>query len=114
VEVAFTDELRQGLIEQFNAGAPPEEQLPPDALAACVGATFTGEPVPTDVERGPDGSLYVSSLPGFPEAPGTGAVFRVDPRTGDVEKLYDGFSGAVDLAVDADGTCTWPSCSAAC
>lgn len=100
VEVAFTEELRQALLAQV----PPEEQLPPDTLLPCVGATYSGEPVPTDVELGPDGQYYVSSLPGFPEAPGSGAVFRVDPATGDVERLYEGFGGAVDLAVDADGT----------
>ena len=83
---------------------PPEEQLPPDTLLPCVGGMYSGEPVPTDVEVGPDGALYVSSLPGFPEAPGSGAVFRVDPATGEVERLYEGFSGAVDLAVDADGS----------
>lgn len=100
VPVEFTEELRQALL----AGLPPEDQLPPDTLAGCVGETFAAEPVPTDVERGPDGMLYVSSLPGFPEAPGTGGVFRVDPRTGASTRVLDGFDGAVDLAVAADGT----------
>lgn len=99
LDVPFTEEIRQGLLAQ----APPGEELPPDTLLACVGETYTAEPVPTDVERGPDGALYVSSLPGFPEAPGTGAVYRVDPRTGSVQRLHDGFHGAVDLAVGADG-----------
>ncbi|MFC3689774.1 ScyD/ScyE family protein [Aquipuribacter hungaricus] len=104
VEVEFGEEQRQGLIAQFNEGVPPEQQLPPETLAGCVGETFTGEPVPTDVERGPDGTYYVSSLPGFPEAPGTGAVYRVDPRTGEAERWAEGFSGAVDVAVADDGT----------
>lgn len=104
IPVEFTDELRLGLIEQFNADAPPEEQLPPDTLAGCVGATFYAEPVPTDVEVGPHGDYYVSSLPGFPEAPGSGSVFRVDRRTGAVDLVATGFSGAVDLAVARDGT----------
>jgi hypothetical protein len=100
VPTVFTEEVRQGLLAQV----PPEEGLPPDLFEACVGLTYLAEPVPTDVELGPDGRYYVSSLPGFPEAPGTGAVYRVDPRTGSVKRLYDGFSGAVDLAVARNGT----------
>ena len=100
VPTEFTEETRQALLAQV----PPEEGLPDDLFVPCVGLTYLAEPVPTDVERGPDGALYVSSLPGFPEAPGTGAVFRVDPATGDVERLHEGFSGAVDLAVADDGT----------
>jgi hypothetical protein len=79
------------VVEEFGA---PE---------CVVGATYRAEPVPTDVEVGPDGSYYVSSLPGFPEAPGTGSVFRVT-RSGSVELVATGFSGAVDLAVTDGGT----------
>jgi hypothetical protein len=79
------------VVEEFGA---PE---------CVVGATYRAEPVPTDVEVGPDGSYYVSSLPGFPEAPGTGSVFRVT-RSGSVDLVATGFSGAVDLAVTDDGT----------
>lgn len=74
-------------------------------LPECVvGETYTGEPVPTDVEVGPDGHYYVSSLPGFPEAPGAGSVWRIDSRTGALTQVATGFSGAVDIAVAADGT----------
>jgi hypothetical protein len=74
-------------------------------LDECVvGRTHWGEPVPTDVEVGPDGMLYVTTLPGQPELPGTASVYRVHPRTGAVELVASGFSGAVDLAVAADGT----------
>ncbi|WP_336923515.1 ScyD/ScyE family protein [Aquipuribacter sp. SD81] len=98
VEVEFTEEVRQGLLAQV----PPGE-LPPDLFEPCVGLTIRAEPVPTDVELGPDGMYYVSSLPGFPEAPGTGGVYRVDPRTGSATRLHDGLTGAVDLAVDSSG-----------
>ncbi|GGI06961.1 ScyD/ScyE family protein [Egicoccus halophilus] len=94
VEVVFTPDV-VALVEQ-------EYELP---LPACVeGATYRAEPVPTDVEVGADGALYVSSLPGFPELPGTGGVFRVDRRTGAVSRVAEGLSGAVDLAVAADGS----------
>ena len=104
VPVVLTEEQRQALLASFNEGAPPEQQLPPGFLSGCTGSTFLAEPVPTDVELGPGRDYYVSSLPGFPEAPGSGGVYRVDRRTGDVERLHGGFSGAVDLAVDDDGT----------
>lgn len=75
-------------------------ELPPCA----VGATYNAEPVPTDVEVGPDGNWYVSSLPGGAESPGSGSVFRINPDTGDVTLVATGFTGAVDLAISKDGT----------
>ncbi|PTT69271.1 ScyD/ScyE family protein [Arthrobacter sp. HMWF013] len=56
-----------------------------EAPACVVGKEYAFESVPTDVEFGPDGWLYVSSLPGGPEDPSLGArgaVFRVNPWTG--------------------------------
>jgi hypothetical protein len=81
-----------------------EELLPADALDACVGATYESNPVPTDVEIGPRGHYYVSALPGFPESAGSGAVFRINRWTGAVTQVASGFTGAVDLAVERDGT----------
>lgn len=77
-----------------------EFELPP----CVVGEIYYGEPVPTDIEIGPDGNYYVSSLPGGPEAPGSGSVWRVDSSTGGLTQVTAGFSGAVDIAVAADGT----------
>lgn len=89
--VTVTDDIRQAL-----------------GLPECtVGFVFNLEPVPTDVEVGPDGMLYVSSLPGGPEdgsLGARGAVFRVNPWNGRVKEVATGFAGAVDLAVDDDGT----------
>lgn len=81
-------------------------------LPECtVGATYRLHAVPTDVEVGPDGMLYVSSLAGGPEDPaaaaalgGPGGVFRVNPRTGKVTRIAKGFLGAVDLAVSPSGS----------
>jgi hypothetical protein len=74
-------------------------------LPECVvGETYYGEPVPTDVEVGPDGHYYVSSLPGGPEAPGSGSVWRINSSTGELTQLASGFTGVVDIAVAADGT----------
>lgn len=87
---------------------PAQPVVITDAMAAefelddcVVGATYNAEPVPTDVEMGPDGMLYVSLLAGG-FAPG--AVYRVDPRTGAATLLARGFAGATGLAVAPDGT----------
>lgn len=71
-----------------------------------VGATFALDPVPTDVEIGPRGMLYVSTLPGGPEDGSLGAlggVWKVDPRTGKATQLASGFLGATNIAVARGG-----------
>lgn len=76
-------------------------------LPECVvGKTYNFEPVPTDVERGPDGMLYVTTLPGGPEDPSLGArgaVHRIDPGTGGVETVATGLLSPTGLAVADDG-----------
>lgn len=94
-------------ISEGNEGNEPGD---PDMalLPACVeGSTFAFEPVPTDVEMGPDGMLYVTTLPGGPESPGLGArgkVYSVDRRTGEVAEVASGFFAATNLTVADDGT----------
>ena len=72
-------------------------------LPACAAeGTFIAEPVPTDVEWGPDGWLYVTSLPGGPEDASLGArgsVLKVNPWSGKVVPVATGFLGATNLAV---------------
>lgn len=73
----------------------------------AVGLTYNFEAVPTDVEVGRDGQLYVSLLPGGPEDPSFGArgsVYRVDPSTGASQRIATGFAGATNLALGAGGT----------
>lgn len=82
--------------------------LQAEGLPACAaGHTYYFEFVPTDVEQGDDGWLYVSSLPGGPEDASLGArgaVYKVNPYTGRVRQLAGGFVGAVNLALGPDGT----------
>jgi len=71
----------------------------------ALGSTFAFEPVPTDVEVGRDGYLYVSGLTGASEVLGAGGkVWRVNPHTGSVREIASGLLGAVDLALSPDGT----------
>lgn len=72
-----------------------------------VGQTYWFEPVPTDVEVGPRGVLYVTTLPGGPEDASLGArgaVYTVDPWRGKVKQLASGFVSATNLAVTDKGT----------
>lgn len=75
----------------------------PGIPECIVGLTYRAEPVPTDVERGPDGALYVTSLPGSFEAGVPGAVYRIDPGTGAPALVATGFVGATGLAVNRNG-----------
>ncbi|QIG44127.1 ScyD/ScyE family protein [Nocardioides anomalus] len=76
-------------------------------LPKCaIGKKFAVEAVPTDIEVGPDGKLYVTSLPGGPEDGSLGAlgrVVRMDPTTGKAKTVVDGLVSPTGLAVDASG-----------
>ena len=65
VPQVFPSELRKDLRVPRIEGMPNPDRVKVPRCA--VGQTFYGEPVPTDVEIGPEGDLYVSLLPGFPE-----------------------------------------------
>ena len=72
----------------------------------CAGFEYAFEPVPTDVEMGPDGWLYVSSLPGGPEVPSLGdrgAIFKVNPWTGKTKVWVDYILSPTGLAVANNG-----------
>jgi hypothetical protein len=48
----------------------------------CPNGGFPAQAVPTSVVLGPDGAYYVGLLGGFPFAPGTSPVYRIDPALG--------------------------------
>lgn len=67
----------------------------PDCL---IGTTIIPEPVPTDVEVGPDGMLYVSTLQGWMgEVAPLSSVYRVDPSSGATTWVAGGMHGATGL-----------------
>jgi hypothetical protein len=92
--------ITQDIIDELAGN----EEFPVQLPDCVLGATYTGEFVPTDIEIGPDGHYYVSSLPGIPEGAGEGSVWRVHRSTGEATLIADGFSGTVDIAVAGDGT----------
>jgi hypothetical protein len=71
----------------------------------AVGLTYYGEPVPTDVEQGPDGKLYVTTEGGgLGEQLPLGSVYRINPETGKVTKVVGGLFTPTGLAVTPRGT----------
>lgn len=66
-----------------------------------IGRTFAAEPVPTDIEIGSDGTLYVTTLSG---SDNIGSVYRIDPNTGASSLIATGFNNATNLAIGSDGT----------
>lgn len=102
----------KGRIATLAVLPPQPAKITADAAAAfdlpdCViGVTYAFEPVPTDVEVGRDGSLYVTTLPGGPESAALGArgaVWRVNPWTGKATRIAGGLLGATNLAIGERG-----------
>jgi hypothetical protein len=63
----------------------------------------TSQTVPTEVVRGPDGALYVSTLTGAPFLPGLARIYRVTPD-GASSVYRGGFTAITDFAFGPDGS----------
>jgi hypothetical protein len=73
--------------------------FPPTPAPAPFGQS---DAVPTEVQRGPDGALYVSTLSGVPFAPGAAKIYRV---AGGTPTVYaDGFKAITDFTFGRDGS----------
>lgn len=104
-------DLRSGVISSLSV-LPAMQVLLSDestqALGApsCAGLRYGFEGVPTDVEVGPDGRLFVSAVPGGAAkdiAPPRGAVYRVDTATGASELYADDLITPTGIALDGAG-----------
>lgn len=89
------------------AGGAPElvavfDGVPGLVPSATRGGAVENDPVPTAVAFGSDGEMYVSFLPGFPPAPGTGHVVRVHDD-GSTDLFADGAVLLTDLLLGPDG-----------
>lgn len=63
----------------------------------------TAEPVPTEVEMGPDGSLYVSLLTGAPFTAGAAGIYKIVP--GQAPQIFQGgFKTIIDFTFGPDGS----------
>ncbi|GAB3499864.1 ScyD/ScyE family protein [Flexivirga lutea] len=96
-------------VATFPAQPATVTQEAADAMgmpSCMVGVTYDFEPVPTDVEVGPGGTIYVTTLPGGPEGPELGArgsLWKVNPSTHSVTRIATGFAGATNLAIGKHG-----------
>ena len=66
-----------------------------------IGTKYGNEAVPTDVETGPNGGIFATTLPGGLGSPGS--VYRIHPG-GDPTMVATGFAGATNLAIAPDHT----------
>ncbi len=93
VPVMLTEEFQEAYAEY---GVPE----------CVVGHYYHFEPVPTDVEMGRNGKLYVTSLPGGPEDGSLGAlgsVMRVNPLSGNARTVVTGLISPTGLATLSNG-----------
>jgi hypothetical protein len=78
--------------------------LPERTVTGPGGVEIEMESVPTAVAEGPDGSLYVGELTGFPFPVGGARIYRVPANGGVPVVVADGFTNIIDIAVGADGS----------
>jgi hypothetical protein len=83
--------------EKITAAVAAANQLP----SCMVGLTYVAEPVPTDVEVGPNGQLFVTTLPGALDG-AFGSVYAIGPH-GTAFKVASGLEEATNLAIDPAG-----------
>lgn len=77
----------------------------PDRLVPGPGGTpIPMQTVPTSVVEGPDGSLYVGELTGFPFPVGGANVYRVPANGGTPQVVATGFTNIIDIAIGPDGS----------
>jgi hypothetical protein len=79
------------------APAPPFLGLPP-------GTEIPFQAVPTGIDMGPDGDLYVGQLTGFPFPVGGASVWRIPPNGGTPEVFETGFTTIIDIEFADDGS----------
>ncbi|WP_109472710.1 ScyD/ScyE family protein [Ornithinimicrobium cavernae] len=84
------------VLQNEMVDAPPFLGLPP-------GTQIPMEPVPTSVERGPDGAVYISQLTGFPFPVGGSSIWRVAPD-GTITEWATGLTNVTDLTFGPDGS----------
>lgn len=76
----------------------------PTRTVAGPGGDVEMQSVPTSVVEGPDGSLYVGELTGFPFPVGGARIYRVPAAGGTPEVVADGFTNIIDIAIGPDGS----------
>lgn len=98
--------LEGGVTYVVDAGANTLDRVGADGSVSII-ALFPNPPVsdavPTCVDRGPDGALYVGQLTGGGNAPGAASVWRVVPGQRPV-KWQTGFTTITGCGFGSDGS----------
>ena len=77
----------------------------PDRLVPGPGGVDVPmDAVPTSIAEGPDGSLYVGELTGFPFPVDGARIYRVPAGGGEPEVVAVGFTNIIDIAIGEDGS----------
>jgi hypothetical protein len=84
------------------ARLPTTPETVPAGILGPDPVDIDGQAVPTSLAVGPDGALYVGTLPGFPGLPGKAKVYRVLPGRAPVA-VVTGLTTVTDLAFDTRG-----------
>ena len=109
---AIFDVTETGRVRTLAVLPPLPTEITADAAGALglpecvVGSHYAFEPVPTDVEVAENGALFVTLLPGGPESPALGArgaVVRINPWSGRIRTVAQGFFAATNLALGGRG-----------
>ena len=98
-DIAFGDD---GTLYIADAGANALLSWTPEDGLSLVRA-WENNPVPTSVDVGPDGDLYVGFLTGFPFPEDGSRVERLS-ASGETIETYEGLTAVVDVMVDEAGT----------
>jgi len=90
---------RRGVVSTFfvpptvNSGACKGLENNDDNTVGC-------DAVPTGLAYGPDHTVYISALTA--EVPGEGRVYVVDKHSGDLQRVYKGFTAPTGVTVDQE------------
>lgn len=84
-------------------GVPAESEAAPDGPPPGAAPTQAElQSVPTGIDVGPDGAVYVGELKGFPYPEGEARVYRIG-EDGTPEVYAEGFTQITDIKFDKDG-----------
>jgi hypothetical protein len=64
----------------------------------------SSDAVPTCIDRGPDGALYIGQLTGGGNVPGAASIWRFSTHTGSLTKWATGLTAITGCGFDASGT----------
>ena len=79
-----------------------------DRNGSIASRTFIPNPplsdaVPTCIDKGPDGALYIGELTGVPNGAGAASIWRFNPATGDLSQWATGLTAVTGCGFGVDG-----------